>query len=285
MSVSKAVANDSPAPAPAPATPDIGVVESPQPGDKVTRIEATPAPAGAGGDPRPAWLPEKFKSPEDLSRAYGELERRLGVISQAPAAPAMPVAPASSVAPVSPADPAAPTTAPSAGDIIARMTQEFASTGAVSDKTRQEFTQRTGLPDGYIDQQLAFLHHQDQQARSIATQRLGGEAAVRELTDWARGHLQPAEREAFNSLVYSGDEVKARLAIDGLAAKYEAEVGRAPRIIAGRRPQNDHGGVIPFQSEHELHAAMRDKRYREEPAYRAQVEDRLRVAQKMGLIR
>jgi len=37
----------------------------------------TPAPASAGSD-RPEWLPEKFKSAEDLAQAYSELERRLG---------------------------------------------------------------------------------------------------------------------------------------------------------------------------------------------------------------
>lgn len=283
MSASIVSASDSPAPNPAPAEPNIGVVVSPQPGGKITRIEGTPAPTEP--EPRPAWLEAKFKSPEELARAYSEMERRMGALSHAPApAPAAPAAPAVPVPVADPAAPAAPALANS-GDLVARLTQEFASTGQVSPRLRQEFTQRTGLPDGYIDQQLSFLHHQDQQARNIATQRLGGEAAVRELTDWAKGHLQPNEREAFNSLVYSGDEIKARLAIDGLAAKYEAEVGRAPRIIAGRRPQGDYGGLVPFQSEHELQAAMRDKRYREDPGYRAQVTDRLNAAQKLGLIR
>ena len=27
---------------------------------------------------RPEWLPEKFKSPEDMSKAYSELEKKLG---------------------------------------------------------------------------------------------------------------------------------------------------------------------------------------------------------------
>ncbi len=27
---------------------------------------------------RPEWLPEKYKTPEDLAKAYGELETKLG---------------------------------------------------------------------------------------------------------------------------------------------------------------------------------------------------------------
>lgn len=41
---------------------------------------APPPPPAADGAPsdRPAWLPEKFKSPEDLAKSYGELEKQRG---------------------------------------------------------------------------------------------------------------------------------------------------------------------------------------------------------------
>ena len=32
----------------------------------------------AGSEDRPDWLPEKFKSPEDMAKAYSELEGKLG---------------------------------------------------------------------------------------------------------------------------------------------------------------------------------------------------------------
>ena len=31
---------------------------------------------------RPEWLPEKFKNPEDLAKAYGELEKKMGEPSE-----------------------------------------------------------------------------------------------------------------------------------------------------------------------------------------------------------
>ena len=30
------------------------------------------------GAERPEWLPEKFQSPEDMAKAYGELESKMG---------------------------------------------------------------------------------------------------------------------------------------------------------------------------------------------------------------
>ena len=32
----------------------------------------------ASSESRPEWLPEKFKSPEDMAKAYAELEGKLG---------------------------------------------------------------------------------------------------------------------------------------------------------------------------------------------------------------
>lgn len=46
-----------------------------------TPAEAAPPTAEAGAAPagdRPTWLPEKFKTPEDLARSYGELEKTFG---------------------------------------------------------------------------------------------------------------------------------------------------------------------------------------------------------------
>ena len=54
---------------------------------------AVPAQPAAPAAPRPAWLPEKFKSPEDMARSYAELEARLGG-KPAPAAAAAPTTPA-----------------------------------------------------------------------------------------------------------------------------------------------------------------------------------------------
>lgn len=36
------------------------------------------------GTDRPEWLPEKFKTPEDFAKSYGELEKKLGSVPKAP---------------------------------------------------------------------------------------------------------------------------------------------------------------------------------------------------------
>jgi len=57
-----------------------------------TPPENNPDPANVDTPPadppenRPEWLPEKFKTPEDLAKSYGELEKRLSQGGQAPEA-------------------------------------------------------------------------------------------------------------------------------------------------------------------------------------------------------
>lgn len=272
-----------PVSAPAPtAVPDNGLAVNVTTlsGGKAQRVEATPAAqAPAGGEQRPAWLPEKFKTPEAMAQAYAALEQRMGAVAAVPqaAAPA-PQAPAQGQEP-------APATAPAgAGDLVQRMTQEWASTGQVSPESRKAFQERTGLDPSFIDNQIAHLEAQNARNYELATRRLGGEAAVSELTEWAKSRLSQEDRETFNRAVYSNDPRLAQLAMDGLAARYEAEVGRAPRVMAGRKPVPEAGGLVAFQSAAEWQTARRDPKYKQDPAYRQQVEDRLRLSSRMGIL-
>jgi hypothetical protein len=154
----------------------------------------------------------------------------------------------------------------------------------VSPETRKAFADATGLPDSYIDQHMAHMRATEQRALDAANRRLGGQAAVQELLTWAGKRLSAEEQAAFNQAVVSDNPGLVQLAVDGLAAKYEMEVGRHPRVIAGRKPQDDMGGIQPFQSNAEWSAARKDPRYKTDPAYRQEVEDRMRLGSELGLL-
>lgn len=63
---------------------------SANPANPVTASPPAPPPAAPPVAPpvadRPAWLPEKFKTPEDFAKSYGELEKKLGSKAADPAA-------------------------------------------------------------------------------------------------------------------------------------------------------------------------------------------------------
>lgn len=286
MAETSSVPPTAPAATPAATAAPVSVSVTPMPGKPAHdhrnplggRVEAVREPAPAAPAKPPAAILGKFKTQADLEKAYVELEKRLGA-QTAPAG--QPAEPAQGGA-ESPSAQDAPSKGAQA--LVARMTQEFASTGQVSPALRQEFRKSTGLDESFIDNQIAYLQAQGTRASELAVERLGGTGAVQELMSWAGKRLSEADRAAFNRAVYSGDESMARFAVDGLAAKYEMEVGRSPRIMAGRKPQEQFAGIQPFQSHEEWTAARRDKRYKADPAYRQEVADRLRVAVKLGLI-
>ena len=46
--------------------------------EEAAKYDAPPSNEDNPSDSRPEWLPEKFKSAEDLAKAYSELEKKLG---------------------------------------------------------------------------------------------------------------------------------------------------------------------------------------------------------------
>ena len=230
-----------------------------------TPVQETPA-------ARPAWLPEKFKSPEQLVEAYGHLEKKLGSASQASKIEAglePPVGQPAKSAPT-PEETVAVSRAGIDADAIAN---EFLSTGKVSEETYQK-AEKAGLDKKFVD---AFVAGQaavvTQQAASLYAE-VGGPAEFEKIANWARGKLTPNEIKAFNDATQTGSLDVAKLALRGLAAKYQAAVGREPTLLGGETAQEAGG----FRSSAEVTAAMRDPRYSKDSAYRAEVEAKLRTA-------
>lgn len=270
----------------APAAPAHQAAESVQTGGVPS---ARIAPQGEA-PPRPSWLPAKFKSPEDMAAAYAQLEQRMG--SQPAIQPSLDerVAPEGANLeqqvgghPAIPAQPQAPAAAQHAG-LIQELTNSYAQGGQVPPELRQRFVAETGLPEHFIDNQIAYMRGQEQTAMTLAKERLGGESAVSELLQWASRNVEPAEREAFNRAIYSGDPAVMGLALDGLASRYEATMGRSPKRVAGSRPMPEHGGTQPFQSNAEWTAARRDPRYKADPAFRNEVTRRAQLAMQLNLL-
>jgi len=53
-----------------------------------TAVDGLPEELGADNtaEERPEWLPQKFKTGEDLAKSYGELEKKIGAYTGAPEA-------------------------------------------------------------------------------------------------------------------------------------------------------------------------------------------------------
>jgi hypothetical protein len=208
---------------------------------------------------RPAWLPSEFNSVEEFTKAYNELKT-----GKQPEA-----------------DPKASTEIPEQSDAnkaleskglnLADFSKEFNETGALSEDSYAKLAAAgfdRNVVDSYVAGQQALAN---QYAASIKAE-VGGDDKYTEIVNWAKANLTPAEIKAYNSAVDSGDAAQAKLAVLGLSTKFTKAVGSEPNLQTGKAVSASED---VFESTAQLTAAMRDPRYRNDPAYRAKVQAKL----------
>ena len=195
-----------------------------------------------------------------MAAAYAALETKLG--GQTPPATETPATPPKTETP--------PQTPPANVD-MAKLSEEFEANGKLSDATYDALKAK-GFDKGVVSNYIAGQQARAEQIRTDVFKTVGGEDKYTEMVTWAKGALTPAEANAYDEAVNSGDMAKINLAVSGLFGKYTNANGREPSLVGGTRGAS---GPAPFESVAQLTAAMRDSRYAKDPAYRKEVENRL----------
>ena len=205
---------------------------------------------------RPNWLPEKFKSAEELAKAYGELEKKMS-------APQQEEQPTESVE---------ENTQPEEVQQLDKYYDEFIENNQLSDKSYEELD-AMGLPkdlvDGYIAGQKALADNDVSEVQQV----VGGQDNYAQLLEWSSSNLTQAEKDAFNDTIDNGSTEQVKIAVQGLMSK------------AGMSPNNPQQNMFEgsvnntntdsFGSVAQVTEAMNDPRYSKDPAYRKEVEEKL----------
>lgn len=219
---------------------------------------------GSQQDPeRPEWLPEKFKSPEDMAKAYSQLESKLGQGQQE-----------------QDQEEVETTGEETASDVAELLDdkgldfdvfqQEYNENGQLSDDAYAALDE-AGFPRSVVD---TWIQGQDALASQVTGEMyniVGGQEDYNNMVSWAADTLPESEIDAFNATMTSQNPDMIRLAIQGLNARYRSEA--EPSLLQGGTGTVSSGGR--FESNAELTAAMSDPRYSKDPAYRQQVADKL----------
>lgn len=220
---------------------------------------------GQAPSDRPDWLPEKFKSPEDMAKAYSELESKLGKGSKEETQETDELAEQ-----VEQTSSEVSEALDAKGLDFGVFQQEYLDNGELSDDAYTALEEagfsRT-LVDSWIQGQNALSTQVEAEMHSI----VGGQEQYSELMQWASNNLPESEIDAFNAAVDSQNPSNIRFAVQGLYARYRSEA--EPNLLQGGTGAVSSGGK--FESNAELTAAMRDPRYAKDPAYRQQVADKL----------
>ena len=101
---------------------------------------------------------------------------------------------------------------------------------------------------------------------------VGGDTEYQNMIQWAGQNLSEQEVSMYDAVMDRGDPLAMFFAAQALNARYQDAVGYDGEMLTGSAPRNTGDA---FRSQAELVAAMSDPRYDKDPAYRADVADKL----------
>lgn len=213
----------------------------------------------------------KFKSAEDLEKAYKELEKKLG---QKEDTTSEEEAEVESEAEAESEDDSVSETA----QFLKEASEEWATnSNQLKPETLQKLKELPSeqLIDAYLELQKTVQPTQqvltDADADAIV-KSVGGKDAYNETLAWAADNLTPAEVAAYDNVVNSGNKDAIFFAVQALNQRYKDAVGFEGNRVSGKSVKNTVKG---FRSQAELARAISDPRYRTDPAYRIDIEEKL----------
>lgn len=219
-----------------------------------TRVEVSEADntSKSTDDVRPNWLPEKFKSAEEMAKAYSELEKKQS--SETADEPNMQQMRADAEA-----------------NTMDKFYSEYQDKGELSDNSYEELNKLgldKSLVDNYIAGQEAIANTEVQQVHNV----VGGSENYQKVIDYASQNLSDAEQNAFNETLETGSIDQVKFAVQGIASRAGINAQQPQSMINGDSIETSSD---TFESSAQVIDAMNDPRYAKDPAYRKLVEEKI----------
>ena len=224
-------------------------------------------------------LAGKYKSTEDLEAAYLSLQKKLGQEEDEVDYESTDEGYEEEEG----SDEEVSDEAPAVSLINEASEEYWANEGTLSEETIERFSEMSSqdLVNAYIEIQKTNpqanpqgVEMSDAQVNSVMN-AAGGEANYNRIVEWAASNLDNRSIDAFDSVVDSGNPAAINIAFAGLKSRYEEANGYEGRMLSGKAA--DSRGDV-FRSQAELVAAMGDPRYDTDPAYRADVIEKLNAS-------
>ena len=213
----------------------------------------------------------KYKSAQELEKAYIELQGKLGESKE------------DTETTTAKEEPEEKPTLSEGATLITSATDEYYANGnQLTPETLQKFSSMSSqdLIKAYMEVQSSPEFQQQQAAPAEISEAqvnqiknaAGGDVAYSNIINWSKANLPKEQLSAFDNVVDTGNVQAINLAVAGLKAQYDNANGVEGRMVTGKPPTNS-GDV--FRSQQELVAAMNDVRYDRDPAYRQDVIEKL----------
>jgi hypothetical protein len=218
-------------------------------------------------------LAGKYKDAAELEKAYVELQKKLGSKEE----PTEDVEQTSATE-----DETEETTLSDGASLISSANDEYyANNGKLSEETLNKFSDMSSkeLVEAYLEVQNTDAFKNQGEVADLSDADIntiknfaGGDTQYDNIIAWANTNLDAQSQEAFDSIVNTGSVDAIKIAVSGLKSQYEAANGFEGKMYTGKAPK---ANTDVFRSQAELVAAMSDKRYDRDPAYRQDIIEKL----------
>jgi hypothetical protein len=208
-------------------------------------------------------LAGKYKTVEELEKAYEHLQSKMGQPDETPEEETEEVSEDTSRED-------AQELAGEAGIDYTALEGEYQELGGLSTETYEALAE-AGIPEAMVDAYIAGQEALTQTTVQNMYDVAGGESEYVAMIEWARDTLPESDIEAFNNSLINEDT--SRFAIQGLTARYNAEKG--PNLVRGSQSVGRTGG---YASKAEMMNDMSNSQYQQDPAYRAEVQRRVALS-------
>jgi hypothetical protein len=218
-------------------------------------------------------LAGKYKDAAELEIAYVELQKKLGSKEE----PTEDVEQTSATE-----DETEETTLSDGASLISSANDEYyANNGKLSEETLNKFSDMSSkeLVEAYLEVQNTDAFKNQGEVADLSDADIntiknfaGGDTQYDNIIAWANTNLDAQSQEAFDSIVNTGSVDAIKIAVSGLKSQYEAANGFEGKMYTGKAPK---ANTDVFRSQAELVAAMSDKRYDRDPAYRQDIIEKL----------
>jgi hypothetical protein len=177
----------------------------------------------------------KFRSAEDLEKAYLELEKKLGQ----------------------------PKTEASENEDQDEQPDESA-------EVREEEGQQGDQQEETAPPEQPNLTSEEEKE---ILDSVGGADFYNQAVAWAATNLSPEESAAYDAILAAGDKNVVQFAVSSLVQRFKSQGEFDGAPVSGKAVRGQ--GVKPFRSQAELARAIGNSKYQTDPAYRIDVEQRL----------
>lgn len=223
---------------------------------------------------RPEWLPEKFKSAEDLAKAYGELEKKMSDPSdstvQTDITEGLTEEKTEEVAEVKTEESVEKPTE----SLIAKYSDEWMKSGGqLSEKTVNEISKSHNLSPEDVQAVASMFVQQSQAEVTAMVESVGGQEQFDTIKSWARDNLSDEEIAQYNTALGSGQKETMSMALKALSAQYKEANGSDSKLLQGKSVSDSMDGTYPTMEE--AMADIANPKYKTSAAFRKKVEEKM----------